>query len=78
MSKSNDHYLGVIIEDTNHQLHQIYEAVSLLADVPVRLSTLEEKVDKLSKENDVFFLALKDTNKQVNNHEFRITKLETA
>ena len=78
MSKSNDHYLGVIIEDTNNRVHQIQEALSLLSNVPMRLNIVEEKIDKLSKNNDAFFLALKATNDQVNNHEFRITKLETA
>lgn len=78
MSKSNDHYLGVIIEDTNNRLHQIQEALSLLSDVPMRLRVVEEKVDIMSKNQDTFLLALKDTSKQVNNHEFRITKLETV
>jgi len=78
MSKSNDHYLGVIIEDTNNQLYQIQEALSLLSDVPIRLRTVEEKIDIMSRNQDTFLLALKDTNEQVNNHEHRIAKLETA
>lgn len=78
MTKQREHYLEILIEAIASELIQVHEAVSLLADVPGRLSSLEAKFDKMSKEHDVFFLALKHTNKQVNNHEFRITKLETA
>ena len=78
MTKQRERYLEILIEAIASELTQIHEAVSLLADVPRRLSSLEEKFDKMSKEHDVFFLALQHTNKQFNNHEFRITKLETA
>lgn len=78
MTKQQEHYLEVLIEAIGAELTQVHEAVSALLDVPRRLGAVENKLDKMSSEHDVFFLALQETNKQVNNHEHRITKLETA
>lgn len=78
MTKQRERYLETLIEAIANELTQIHEAVSLLADVPSRLSSLEEKFDRMSREHELFSLSLKDINKHLNNHEFRITKLETA
>ena len=67
--KTNRELIEMLID----QGQNIY---AIVADVPRRLDKLEAKFDHLADSQYEMLLELKGTKKQVNNHEFRITKLE--
>ena len=74
MSKHDNLSDRQMIELIFDQMQQLYAAVSDMAN---RLTSLELKVDFLADRQNEMFIELKSHNMRLNNHEFRITKLET-
>lgn len=78
MRRANDHYAGALLEAINDQLKGIGEGVDALLNVPQRLTSLEDKVDGLTNESKAVQAAIKDFSSQVNKHQVRLSRLETA
>jgi len=77
MSK-DDNYIGILLEDIQSKLQGVAEAVSDLnakADrTDGRLTKIEENTNIIPAQTE----AIKEQTKQLNNHEDRITQLESA
>jgi hypothetical protein len=78
MTAKTDHYTGVLLEDMNHRLKLIQEALDALQGVPEELRQMRERLDKVDDWSDVAKLVIKDHSKTLKKHDLRLTKLETA
>lgn len=78
MDKANDSYSGFLHEDLHEQLKLIMEALKALKHVPAELKRINAKLDRMNARQDLSDLLIRDISKTVNNHERRITHLETS
>ena len=75
MTRSEANYIAILLEDMNGKFQFVVEAVSDIQRIVKNQPTREEFEALLSKV-DVTIGALKATNRQVHDHEKRITQLE--
>ena len=77
MTNSDDNYLGILLEEIRDQNKAVLEAVgdmrAELKKVPKR-----DEFDDLKQDVKVIKAAITDLSHQVDDHERRITRLETA
>ena len=78
MDKASDNYNGFLLEELGEQLKFIIEALKALKHVPAELKRLNAKLDRMNARQDLSDLVIRDVSKTVNNHERRITHLETT
>lgn len=69
---------GVYHEKMKHELGMVLEAVADLRKKADTLDEIKADVAELKNDNKLFKQVLKDTNYDLQNHEQRITKLETV
>jgi hypothetical protein len=77
MTRSEARYLNLIVEEMRSQFKVVHEAVADIRRIVNNQPTRQE-FDELRADVKTIKAALKDTNKQVANHEIRLTKLETT
>ena len=78
MGNSDDNYIGVLLEDIRDQNKAVLEAVGDMQKHVARIPAIEQSVDELKQDMKVVKAAVTDLGRQVNDHEQRITGLETA
>ncbi|HEX7633171.1 MAG TPA: hypothetical protein VF401_02485 [Candidatus Saccharimonadales bacterium] len=78
MSSDTDHYDGVLQEDIRHRLDLVMEALSELKNVPRDIRELKDLMRQTIDRQDLLELIVTDHSKVLNEHEIRLTKLETA
>jgi acetone carboxylase gamma subunit len=78
MRKSDSHYAGLLWEEINERLKLIQEVLSGFKDMQADVKHMKERLDKVDDWHDVAKLVIKDHSKVLNNHQTRLTKLETA
>lgn len=77
MSKDVD-YVKVLAEELRDQRKQILEALDTLKGVPGDLKEVKADVKELKSDMQVVKAAIKDQGRVLNDHEKRITVLETT
>ena len=73
-----DNYVAVLLEDINSKFDVCVEMASDVAEMKVQIGYIFTKMDSMERDNATFKAWFKDSSKQVQNHELRITRLETA
>jgi primase-polymerase (primpol)-like protein len=74
----DDHYVGVILEEIRDQYKVLNERFDDLNHLPAKVDNIEAVVERIDADNKAMKLAIKDQTRQLDNHEGRITHLETA
>ena len=77
MSDNDDNYIGLVLEDIRDQNKAVLEAVTDIQET-VRNQPTRDEFQELVTKVDTIQLALTDTNKDLSDHERRITRLEQA
>lgn len=72
-----DNYTAVLLEDMNSKFDRTIEVVLEMRD-EMKLLAKQEDIEEVKKDVKTIKKALTSTNRQVANHETRITQLETA
>ena len=78
MSKSKDHYEGALLEEFRDQMKFVIEALKALKDVPADIKQIKADLAEMNQWKFAAKEVIKDQSKTLNNHETRLTKLETA
>ena len=78
MTKATGHYEGALLEEINNRLKLVQEALDAFKTVPDDVRGIKERQDKTDTWSDVAKSVIKSQSKTLNNHETRLTKLETA
>ena len=78
MGKTDDHYQGALLEEINHRLQLLQEALEPFKTLHHDLRQIKNRQDKTDDWNDIAKLVIKDQSKTLNNHETCLTKLETT
>lgn len=74
---ANDNYMGILLEEIRDQNKVVLEAVGQIQDTMKTLATKDE-LRAVAEDVKTIKSALKDTNKDLANHDLRITRLEQA
>lgn len=77
MSKDENTYVGIILEEIRDQNKAVLEAVGGMQDKMRSLATKEE-VENLAEDVKIIKAVITDASKQQQNHEVRISQLETV
>jgi len=78
MDNVSDSYNGFLLEELSEQLKFVIEALKALKYVPAELRKINKRLDRMNERLDVVEPVAKDNSQTLNNHELRITKLETS
>lgn len=73
-----DSYVAVILEEVRDQYKVLREEYGSLKGLPAKVDKLIEDMAEVKVDIKIIKAVLKDTNEQVQDHEQRITRLETA
>jgi hypothetical protein len=75
----HDIYIGLLLEDIQDKLKGLAEA---MAGLITKVNVMDKRLEKVEEDTSLMLPILKatakDQTKQLNNHEVRITKLETV
>lgn len=71
----DDHYNGVLLEDIRDKLAAFAEVMS---DVPKDVARLKDDVSEIKTDIKAIKAVMKDHSHHIDDHEARITQLETA
>lgn len=71
-------YLSALLEEVRDQNKAVLEAVGLMQENVKKIPIMAEQIEKIEQDIKVIKLVVTDTNKQLQAHEKRITKLESA
>ncbi len=74
---SDANQFGVILEDIDSKLDRIVEVTGQLQD-EMKAKADKEDIARLERQIDMIKEVVKDQSHELNDHELRITKLETA
>ncbi len=74
---SDANQFGVILEDIDSKLDRIVEVAGQLQD-EMKAKADKEDIARLERQIDTIKEVVKDQSHELNDHELRITKLETA
>ena len=78
MSKDEDNYIGVILEEIRDQNKAVLEAVGDMQSMVAKIPNMEEDLAELKSDVQVIKTVVTDISKRQNQHEVRITKLEAT
>lgn len=78
MSKKDDHYTDVLIEDINDKVQKIMEMLSLMTGMPAEVKRIRTRLEYEQSELKVTKAVVTEHSSQLQNHEKRITTLEAA
>ncbi len=73
----SDDYTGIILEEIRDQNKAVLEAVGALKQ-QLTLTAKQSDLEEVKADIKTIKLAVTETNKQVRNHEVRLTHLEVA
>lgn len=73
----NDNQFGVILEDIDHKMDGVVEAVGQMRDEMKTLAK-QEDLEEVKADIKIIKAVVTDQSKQLDSHEKRITTLETA
>jgi hypothetical protein len=74
----NDDHTGAVLEDIEDKITRVLEAIAPLAGVPAQLQAIEARLSKVENKTDLIYAVVKDHNRELKDHEARITSLEAA
>ena len=74
---SDDNYIGMLLEEIRDQNRAVLEAVGVMQQQVAKLPTIEEEIRELKADVKVIKAAVTDQSKQLDEHERRITRLES-
>jgi hypothetical protein len=77
MEIMSDDYTGIILEEIRDQNKAVLEAVGALKQ-QLTLTAKQSDLEEVKADIKTIKLAVTETNKQVRNHEVRLTHLEVA
>ena len=69
---------NVILEEIKDQNKAILEMLSGFREVPAKVNNIETVIEKIDTDNKSMKLVIKDHSRQLDDHETRITQLETV
>ena len=75
---AQDNYAGVLWEEMNERIKLIQESLVVFKDVPADIAQMKADLAEMKQWKFVVKEVIKDQSKTLNNHEVRLTKLETA
>lgn len=78
MQGDTSHYEGALLEDIKDQNKAILESLGALKGVPAKLDDLTDDIAELKSDMKVIKSVVKDQSNELNDHEKRITSLETV
>lgn len=76
MSKSDDNYIGILLEQIRDQNKAVLEAVGAMQQQVARIPAIEADVAELKQDMKVVKAAVTDQGRQVHDHGRRIGNLE--
>ena len=71
-------YVAVLLEEIKSQNEVLLEGMDALSSLPQRVGRLEEDMQEVKAELRIIRIAVTDTNKDLRDHEKRLTRLEAA
>lgn len=74
----NDPYALALWEEIRDQNNVLIQGQDLLRGLPSKVDRIERRLDAVEIKLDTVIGVITETNKQVQNHKKRITKLETT
>ncbi len=78
MNKSDDTYIGALLEEIRDQNKVVLESVGDMQRQVAVLPAMQQDIAELKQDMKVVKAAVTDLSRQVNDHERRIGDLETA
>lgn len=77
MDRSDDNYVGVLLEEIRDQNRAVLEAVGDMQKKVTQIPGIAADITELKDDMKVVKAAVTDLSQQVADHEHRITRLET-
>ncbi len=77
-NNNTNHYEGALLEEVNYKFELILEIVTPLVGLPAKIDAIDRRLIRVEKDLRSAIIVLTGHSKDQNNHESRITKLETS